>query len=252
MNQFRNCGDLFFNGKRYYQYKIVSIGEADLEFNLGLSRTIETEEINDKVIVSKIKNNCSSLEVIITKQNEDNSEITKEEYEYICKELFIDEEACIYSEGINYRGIFISAIANEENNTITLQFQMTEPFAIRKNLKSYFYSVTEKIEDIIYEKTYGINEKIYPDILFNVIEGTAINMSISNIKGISSMQLNNLIPGHSYKFISEIKQVIDTKTNELIFCRDFIYLYKDKNLIKINSNGKVDITISYKDKVALR
>lgn len=55
MNQFRNCGDLFFNGKRYYQYKIVSIGEADLEFNLGLSRTIETEEINDKVIVSKIK-----------------------------------------------------------------------------------------------------------------------------------------------------------------------------------------------------
>lgn len=251
MNQFRNCGDLFFNGKRYYQYKIVSIGEADLEFNL-LSRTIETEEINDKVIVSKIKNNCSSLEVIITKQDEDNSEITKEEYEYICKELFIDEEACIYSEGINYRGIFISAIANEENNTITLQFQMTEPFGIRKNLKSYFYSVTEKIEDIIYEKTYGINEKIYPDILFNVIEGTAINMSISNIKGISSMQLNNLIPGHSYKFISEIKQVIDTKTNELIFCRDFIYLYKDKNLIEISSDGKVDITISYKDKVALR
>ena len=252
MNQFRNCGDLFFNGKRYYQYKIVSIGEADLEFNLGLSRTIETEEINDKVIVSKIKNNCSSLEVIITKQNEDNSEITKEEYEYICKELFIDEEACIYSEGINYRGIFISAIANEENNTITLQFQMTEPFAVRKDLKKFDYSVTDKIEDIIYEKTYGINEKIYPDILFNVIEGTAINMSISNIKGISSMQLNNLIPGHSYKFISEIKQVIDTKTNELIFCRDFIYLYKDKNLIEISSDGKVDITISYKDKVALR
>ena len=252
MNQFRNCGDLFFNGKRYYQYTIVSIGEADLEFNLGLSRTIETEEINDKVIVSKIKNNCSSLEVIITKQDEDNSEITKEEYEYICKELFIDEEACIYSEGINYKGIFISAIANEENNTITLQFQMTEPFAVRKNLKSYSYSVTEKIEDIIYEKTYGINEKIYPDILFNVIEGTAINMSISNIKGISSMQLNNLIPGHSYKFISEIKQVIDIKTNEFIFCRDFIYLYKDKNLIEISSDGKVDITISYKDKVALR
>ena len=27
-----------------------------------------------------------------------------------------------------------------------------------------------------------------------------------------------------------------------------IYLYKDKNLIEISSDGKVDITISYKDK----
>lgn len=251
MNQFRNCGDLVFNGKRYYKYKIVSIGEADLEFNLGLSRIVEAEEINSKVIVSKIKNNCSILEIIITKHDED-SEISKEEYEYICRELFIDEEACMYSEGLNYKGIFTSAIANEENNTITLQFQMTEPFAVRKDLKKFDYSVTDKIEDIIYEKTYGINEKIYPDIIFNVIEGSTINISVSNIKGISSMQLNNLIPGHSYKFLGEIKQVIDTKTNELIFCRDFIYLYKDKNLIEISSDGKVDITISYKDKVALR
>lgn len=251
MNQFRNCGDLVFNGKRYYQYKIVSIGEADLEFNLGLSRIVEAEEINSKVIVSKIKNNCSILEIIITKHDED-SEISKEEYEYICRELFIDEEAYMYSEGLNYKGIFTSAIANEENNTITLQFQMTEPFAVRKDLKKFDYSVTDKIEDIIYEKTYGINEKIYPDIIFNVIEGSTINISVSNIKGISSMQLNNLIPGHSYKFLGEIKQVIDTKTNELIFCRNFVYLYKDKNLIEISSDGKVDITISYKDKVALR
>lgn len=259
MLQLRNSLFFTFNGldSKRNGWMVCNVSN-DTTFNIGVDRSINSEDTNNGLLFRGVKDSNITFEVTLIKVDDKGnpSKINDDDIFLLNKWLFVAEPKALVVRDRKYKGIFKKCTGwmNEQNyGYVNFEFECD----------GYMYS-----NDINYtlfvdkEKTFEVKSKSNvngqlskPIITFTMLEGDLI--TITNLSNGNIIELTNLNIGDEYSIFNKQKQMINVTnpSDYMVYANSnkqyMSYMY-GVNRIKIETNGKCKIRFSHEDKLGLQ
>lgn len=259
------CDFFDFDGRssEYLGWRIVQVGNADFETNFGAEYKVETVEgINGRQDFVRATADLQELPITICKMNAMGNPlpVTNKEIQFLIDWLKTDENKILVANGLVYKGMFAKSGTQvrkqDEYCYINLTFKMAEGWCNRKQVNSGV-KIVNNTYNIELESKATINKNNIPLVMRVKLLGDTSNITITNISTGVKFTMNGITDEldkefeindfDGNEFITNLQDNTRNLAKLLEKPRDFIYLRKGKNRIKVECDGKAKILFTYID-----
>lgn len=264
MKQFRD--DYFtFNGvnSKDLDWRIVQVGNASFEAKFGAEYKIETSDGVDgrKNFISAISE-PQDIPFTICKMSKSGNPlpVSREETQFLIDWLKVDSPKIFTIDDWDYKGTFAKSGTQVRKQGeycyIDLTFSMLEGWANRHEVSSGI-KIVNNTYNIELESKSTINKNNIPLVMRVELIGNTSDITITNLSTSVKFAMNGMTDAldkyfeindfEGNEFISNLQDDSRNLAKLLQKPRDFIYLRKGKNRIKVECNGKARIIFAFVD-----